>query len=149
MSRRSELRAEALERAAYACEWPQVCRLPGRLEMAHIMPSQLGGNPSRDRIENVWMLCKPMHDVYDARVSWKQQKPHIADLFDAFTEPGWLVLSCVWPQCDGRPVVDKTRGDLCEMHRDVLAAPFPLVGRTREIRMLAQAYIAARYGYGR
>ncbi len=67
MSDRSELRAQALERAGGKCEWPPTCDLPGRLEMAHIMPSALGGNPGRDRIDNVAILCKTHHDWYDNR----------------------------------------------------------------------------------
>ncbi len=89
MSDRSELRAEAMERAGNRCEWPPSCDLPGRLEMAHILPSQLGGNPSRDRIDNVWMLCKTHHDWYD--------------------------------------------------NRDIMPR--------RELRLLAQGYLAGRYGY--
>ncbi len=90
MSVRSELRAEALERAGHRCEWPKTCELPGPLETAHIMPSQMGGNPSRDTIDNVIMLCKQHHDWYD--------------------------------------------------NREVMP--------TRELRLLMQGFVAARYGYG-
>ena len=35
--------------------------------MAHIRGTGAGGRPSADVIENVWMLCKFHHDLYDGR----------------------------------------------------------------------------------
>lgn len=64
MSVRSELRAAAMERALFGCEWPPAHHPIGRLEMAHVIPLGSGG---RDEISNVWMLCKYHHDMYDGR----------------------------------------------------------------------------------
>ena len=72
MSVRSELRAAVVERSEGRCEWPKTCELPGRLETAHILPSQMGGNPSRDTIDNVVALCATHHDYLDGR----QQMPY-------------------------------------------------------------------------
>lgn len=74
LSRKAKLRAEAMVRAGGACEWPPYCELPGRLEMSHVMPSQMGGNPSRDRLDNVWMLCKFHHDMLDGREPQKARE---------------------------------------------------------------------------
>jgi predicted restriction endonuclease len=71
---RSDLRAEAMQRDGFRCAWP-TCNIEASwLEMAHIWPTGMGGNPSRDRIENVWMLCKYHHDLFDGRVPQKQRE---------------------------------------------------------------------------
>lgn len=57
------LRAEAVARDG-GCMWPPSCDLPGRLEMAHIIPKGSGGS---DTINNVVMLCKYHHDLHDGR----------------------------------------------------------------------------------
>jgi len=68
VSSRSELRQSAMERAEGRCEYP-TCQQHSRLEMAHIWPSGMGGDPkgARDDLGNVWMLCKPCHDHFDGR----------------------------------------------------------------------------------
>ena len=59
MSVRSELRAAALERDGYRCQWPGCSESGGqRLEMAHLVQSSQGGP---DTLENVVMLCKAAH----------------------------------------------------------------------------------------
>ena len=66
MSVRSELRAAALERDGYRCQWPG-CGLRGggpMLEMAHLTQLSQGGP---DTLENVVMLCKTHHDWLDNR----------------------------------------------------------------------------------
>ncbi len=115
--------------------------------MAHIMPSQMGGNPSRNMIENVWMLCKPMHDVFDARVSWKQASPHIAALYKAYADAVPLRVPCIWPKCDMRAERELPHSVPCDRHLDVLTSAV-VPGRAHEIRLLAQAFIAQRYSYG-
>ena len=52
---RSELRAEAMERAGGVCEFPGCDRTD--LEMAHLKGSGMGGSKYRDTIDNVAMLC--------------------------------------------------------------------------------------------
>jgi predicted restriction endonuclease len=75
MSVRSELRAEAIIRADYRCEWPG-CDMPasptrGPLEMSHIIPLGSGGE---DTLENVWMLDRFHHDLYDGRSPFKRRE---------------------------------------------------------------------------
>ncbi len=75
MSVRSMLRAEAIIRADYRCEWPG-CNSPGspalgRLEMSHIIPLGSGGG---DELSNVWMLDKYHHDLYDGRAPFKRRE---------------------------------------------------------------------------
>ena len=70
MSVRSELRAEALIRAGYKCEWPG-CHETRWLEMSHIIPLGSGG---KDELDGVWILCKPCHDLYDGRAPFKRRE---------------------------------------------------------------------------
>lgn len=67
MSRRSQLRRRAMNRADGICEWP-LCQAT-LLQMAHIRPSGRGGDPNGDRdvLENVLMLCEYHHDLLDGR----------------------------------------------------------------------------------
>ena len=69
MTRRSELRAEALERAGGVCEFPLCDRRD--VEMAHLLGSGMGGSKYRDHIDNVAMLCKSAghHDWLDCRLT--------------------------------------------------------------------------------
>jgi len=63
----SELREQALERANYKCEWAY-CTDNSWLELAHIQGIGMGGSKSRKyNIDNVAILCKHHHDVYDGR----------------------------------------------------------------------------------
>ena len=70
MSVRSELRAEALERAGGVCEFPGCTSTV--LEMAHLLGSQMGGSKHRDVLVNVAMLCGPFsfdhHGWLDGRI---------------------------------------------------------------------------------
>ena len=63
----SEIREEAMQRASGKCEWPY-CNDNKWLELAHIQGIGMGGNPKRKfDINNVCILCKHHHDVYDGR----------------------------------------------------------------------------------
>ena len=67
MDNLSEIREVALKRANYACEWAY-CTDNKWLELAHIHAIGMGGNPKRKfDINNVAILCKHHHDVYDGR----------------------------------------------------------------------------------
>lgn len=70
MSVMSDIRVEALEWANYRCEWPH-CERTQWLETAHIIPKGSGG---ADTLENVWILCKPCHDLYDGRSPFKRRE---------------------------------------------------------------------------
>ena len=74
MSIRSDLRAEALERDGWQCAWPTCDVEASWLEMAHIWPIGMGGRRDADVIDNVWMLCKYHHDLFDGRVPQKQRE---------------------------------------------------------------------------
>ena len=64
----SELREQALERANYKCEWAYCDNTHIRLELAHIQAIGMGGSKKRKfDIDNVCILCKHHHDIYDGR----------------------------------------------------------------------------------
>jgi predicted restriction endonuclease len=64
----SELREEALKRARYKCEWAY-CTDTNWLELAHILGIGMGGRDKASKydINNVAMLCKRHHDIYDGK----------------------------------------------------------------------------------
>lgn len=65
----SPLREEAMKRAGGRCEWAY-CNDNKWLELAHIQGIGMGGNKKRKYdINNVAILCKWHHDVYDGRQS--------------------------------------------------------------------------------
>ena len=65
----SPLREEALKRAGGRCEWAY-CNDNKWLELAHIKGIGMGGNKRRKYdIDNVCILCKWHHDIYDGRQS--------------------------------------------------------------------------------
>jgi len=65
----SPLREEALKRAGGRCEWAY-CNDNKWLELAHIQGIGMGGSKSRKfDINNVAILCKWHHDIYDGRQS--------------------------------------------------------------------------------
>ncbi len=70
MSVRSMLRAEAIIRAGYRCEWPD-CDQQRWLEMSHVIPLGSGG---KDVLSKVWILCKPCHDHYDGRAPFRRRE---------------------------------------------------------------------------
>ena len=68
MTKLQELRLIALERANNRCEWPECINYDQKLELAHLKDIGMGGNPTRKYdINNVAMLCKLHHDIYDGR----------------------------------------------------------------------------------
>ena len=56
-------------RADYKCEWADCNNTDQRLEMAHILGIGMGGRNKTEKydIDNVAMLCKLHHDIYDGR----------------------------------------------------------------------------------
>jgi len=60
---------QALNRANYKCEWPLCDNFDKKLEMAHITGIGMGGRNKKNKfdIENVVILCKLHHDIYDGR----------------------------------------------------------------------------------
>jgi predicted restriction endonuclease len=65
----SNLRLLALDRADHKCEWPLCNNFDKKLEMAHITGIGMGGRNKKDKfdINNVVILCKLHHDIYDGR----------------------------------------------------------------------------------
>ena len=88
MSIRSDMRAEALNRASHRCEWPG-CELPGPLEMAHLAGLGMGGFPHRDHIDNVAILCKTHHDWLDGRLMPNSRRFENEDLLRAVLGRTW------------------------------------------------------------
>jgi len=79
----SPIRAEAMERAGGRCEWAY-CNDNKWLELAHIQGIGMGGNKKRKYdINNVAILCKWHHDIYDGRQSSGHSKA-IRDLLKGF-----------------------------------------------------------------
>ena len=67
MTQLQDMREHALERANYKCEWAY-CTDNSWLELAHIQGIGMGGNKKRKfDINNVCILCKHHHDIYDGR----------------------------------------------------------------------------------
>ena len=66
-------------RADYKCEWAD-CDTTEWLEMAHIKGIGMGGrdNESKYDIDNVAMLCKLHHDIYDGRTVSMAKKEYRA-----------------------------------------------------------------------
>jgi hypothetical protein len=64
----SEVRERALKRANYSCEWPG-CNSKKWLELAHLTAIGMGGknNKIAADMNNVSILCKHHHDVFDGR----------------------------------------------------------------------------------
>ena len=68
MTELQQMRLIALERANNRCEWPTCINYDQKLEMAHLVDIGMGGSKTRKYdIENVAMLCKLHHDLYDGR----------------------------------------------------------------------------------
>ena len=70
----SKIRQQALKRAFYKCEWPE-CDDNQWLELAHIKDIGMGGRDAliKFELDNVCMLCKFHHDVYDGRNMKKRE----------------------------------------------------------------------------
>ena len=64
----SKIREQALQRARYACEWED-CGSKQWLELAHILDIGMGGRSADKKydLDNVCILCKYHHDIYDGR----------------------------------------------------------------------------------
>jgi len=69
MTDRSDLRAEAMERAGGRCEWDGCTYLHAKLELAHLSASGMGGSKDRDHIDNVAIYCTQHHDWLDCRIT--------------------------------------------------------------------------------
>ena len=69
MTKRSDLRDAALERAEGRCEFPACTYKRPQLEMAHMKAIGLGGSKTADVLDNVAMLCKQHHDWLDCRIT--------------------------------------------------------------------------------
>lgn len=84
VSRRSELRQEALERAGYECEWPACTTWTG-LQMAHYIPIGAGGtsDPYIDSLANVCILCQFHHNVQEGEAV-PGRKRQVTDLLRSF-----------------------------------------------------------------
>ena len=83
MDNLSEMREQALKRAGNVCEWAY-CTDNKWLELAHIKGIGMGGSKSRKfDMNNVAILCKWHHDIYDGRQSSGHSKA-IRDLLQGF-----------------------------------------------------------------
>ena len=66
-------------RADYKCEWAD-CDNTEWLEMAHILGIGMGGRNKQEKFdpENVAILCKLHHDIYDGRTISMAKKEYRA-----------------------------------------------------------------------
>lgn len=64
-----ELRLQALEKSNNKCEWPECTNYDKWLEMAHIKGIGMSGRNKKEKydLDNVIILCKLHHDIYDGR----------------------------------------------------------------------------------
>ena len=77
LTKLQEMRLIALDRANHRCEWPECINYDQRLELAHLKDIGMGGNPTRKYdIDNVAMLCKLHHDIYDGRTISYSKREH-------------------------------------------------------------------------
>tara|TARA_R100000278_G_scaffold122093_2_gene107451 strand:+ start:127 stop:516 length:390 start_codon:yes stop_codon:yes gene_type:complete len=86
---KSDLRAEALKRANYTCEWPN-CYEKKWLEMAHLIAIGMGGKNrdiSNDPM-NVCILCKNHHDIFDGRQQYGTKREY-TELLKGFLILQW------------------------------------------------------------
>ena len=66
----AELRRQLIERSGGRCEECQDRRRDWRgLQMSHIQHRKMGGDPSKDTLENTRLLCAPCHDDFDRRTN--------------------------------------------------------------------------------
>ena len=82
----SKLRDRALQRARYKCEWVD-CNESRWLELAHIKDIGMGGRDAKIKYEfdNVCILCKYHHDIYDGR-NTKGTKRAMISLLKAYLQ---------------------------------------------------------------
>ena len=78
MTQLQDMREHALERANYKCEWADCDNTHIRLEMAHLVGIGMGGRNKDTKydINNVAMLCKQHHDIYDGRIQSLAKKEY-------------------------------------------------------------------------
>ena len=88
MSKRSELRQAAMERAGGVCEFPS-CTLGGKLEMAHLKGSGMGGSKYRDVIENLACLCGPHHQWLDGGLMPNSRRYENEQILRAVLDRPW------------------------------------------------------------
>ena len=82
----SEIREEAMQRANSQCEWAY-CNDNKWLELAHIKDIGMGGRDAKIKYEfdNVCILCKYHHDIYDGR-NTKGTKRAMISLLKAYLQ---------------------------------------------------------------
>ena len=88
MSKRSDLREQVMDRAGGRCEFPG-CGLGGRLEMAHLKGSGMGGSKYRDVIENLAMLCGPHHTWLDGGLMPSSRRYENEQILRAVLDRPW------------------------------------------------------------
>ena len=69
MSKRSNLRLDALDRAGGRCEFDGCTYTHTKLAMAHLSASGMGGSEDRDDLDNVAIFCTHHHDWLDCRIT--------------------------------------------------------------------------------
>ena len=82
----SNLRTQALKRAKNKCEWAN-CNQTKWLEMAHLVARSLDSTKRAD-INNVTMLCKRHHDIFDGRTISGSKREYI-ELLSAYLKLQW------------------------------------------------------------
>lgn len=82
----SDLRLQALKRAKNKCEWAN-CNQTKWLEMAHLVARSLDSTKRAD-INNVTMLCKRHHDIFDGRTISGSKREYI-ELLSAYLKLQW------------------------------------------------------------
>lgn len=55
------------------CEWPG-CRAHGFMDPAHIRARGQGGGRRKDTFENILMLCRTHHDLYDHQLGQSRER---------------------------------------------------------------------------
>ena len=75
----------------HSCEWPAGCKLRGfPLELAHIRAKGMGGGFRMDTPENLVMLCREHHRMFDQSIG--QGASARAEMLEAArSRPEWLV----------------------------------------------------------
>lgn len=56
------------------CEWPDGCRAHGYMDPAHIRAKGHGGGRRKDTLENIAMLCRAHHNLYDHKLGQSRER---------------------------------------------------------------------------
>lgn len=80
--RRKLLREALVKVAKNRCEWAE-CNNIGT-DMAHITASGMGGAISKDRLDNVALLCHHHHMCFDYQMSAKQRQFALSELLRGY-----------------------------------------------------------------